>query len=71
MASDARPWWRRPLCALMLCPHEAKSDDWACWGECIHCGNVAGRTSRASIRAFIEREEAREAAALGRSERRA
>jgi len=48
---------RKLLCWFRLCPCRPKSDDKGCWGECVHCGRVAGYTTRESIRDYIKHEE--------------
>lgn len=44
-------------CLMQMCPCVQREDDLFCWGECVACGKRVGVTSRADIRAYIEREE--------------
>jgi hypothetical protein len=46
-----KPWWRRALCLLRLCPHEFRWNNYACWGQCRHCGHIAGYVTRIQIHA--------------------
>jgi hypothetical protein len=43
-------------CIMQMCRFIQREDDTAIWGECLRCGEVVGKTSRASIRRYMERE---------------
>lgn len=51
---------RKLLCWLGMCACRTASDDTGCWGECIHCGRRVGFVDRATLRAYADREMARE-----------
>lgn len=51
------------MCWLHLCGHKTNSDADGIWGECVTCGHRAGYVTREQMRAYADREIAREMAA--------
>ena len=50
--------WLRKLfiCWWGGCGMVQRDDAVGCWGECLRCGKIAGWTSRAAIRAYMDRK---------------
>lgn len=58
------------LCAFGLCQtFKQQADETGCWGECAKCGERVGFVSRADLRRYCEREEAKTRTLLAIHER--
>ena len=64
--TDPRPWWRRLLCRFGRCPCRHYEDDGGCGGQCVRCGRIVGYVTRAQLRAYADREIARNGHQRGR-----
>jgi hypothetical protein len=50
---------RRRLLCWGHCPCRLYEDDGGCGGQCVRCGRIVGYVTRAELRAYADREIAR------------